>query len=222
MPQKPVKCGIKFYEFCDSHSGYCKNIYSYKGEDDNERNQGGKMGRIVLDLVRGLENANHHCYKDNNYTSPILFILLKHGNVYHWNCQSKSRLPKAALEAVRLTEQGHRAWVTYENFMLELRWKDKMGTFLMSIIHSSPEEIPTPSSNSSDFKHCDGTWKSKKVACPIPVKDYNKHMGGVALCNKMTVLNKSIKQLRWYLQILLMLVMISIHVFILESYAFDH
>ena len=118
--------------------------------------------------------------------------------------------------------------------MLAFRWKDK-DIFLLSMIHSSPEEIPIPSFDSSDssskderyvhhlFKQCNGAWKSKKVVCPNVVKDYNKHMGGVDLCDQITMLNKPKKQIHWYLRVFLKLVMISIHnTFTPEGYAFDH
>ena len=54
------------------------------------------------------------------------------------------------MKVYKMTEQGHCTWVNYENFMLALQWKDKKVIFLLNTIHSSPEEIPTPNSDSSD------------------------------------------------------------------------
>lgn len=44
-------------------------------------------------------------------------------------------------------------------------------------------------------------------------------MGGVDICDQMTILNKSKKQKRWYLRIFLKIVLLSIHnSYILEGH----
>ena len=98
--------------------------------------------------------------------------------------------PKHELEAVHLTTRGHFTWLKHDDSMLALRWKDRKDIFLLSTIHSSPSEIPDCDSDSSSdasdedhryvqrrFKQSNGTWKTKKLACPQVVKGYNKYMG---------------------------------------------
>ena len=54
MPDKPIKFGVKFFQLCDSKTGYCKNFSIYAGKDDREAGNIGKTGNIVMDLVADL------------------------------------------------------------------------------------------------------------------------------------------------------------------------
>lgn len=77
MPDKPVEFGVKFFTLCESKTGYCKNIIIYAGKDDRDAGRLGKMGQIVMELVKDLYGTGHHLYMDNFYTSPVLFNLLR-------------------------------------------------------------------------------------------------------------------------------------------------
>ena len=71
MPDKSFKFEVKFFQLCDSKTGYCKNFSSYAGKDNREAGNIGKTGKIVMDLEVDLHNTNHHLFVDNFYTSQI-------------------------------------------------------------------------------------------------------------------------------------------------------
>ena len=150
-------------------------------------------------------------------------------------CRNRKGFPLQQLKAVQLSRRGQVAWLTH-NSLTALRWKDKKDIFLLSSIHTQPEvpewvEDPVTDDDSGERPpdvvlrrvRENGVWRSKRFYQPEIVKDYNSFMGGVDLCDQMTRVNKSKKQVRWYLRVFLKLLMLSIHnSYVLESFKIDH
>lgn len=236
MPDKPIKFGVKFFQLCDSKTGYCKNFSIYAGKDDREAGNIGKTGKIVMDLVADLHNTNHHLYVDNFYTSPILFLLLRtRGIIAAGTARPRKGYPHEQLKRAVLRKRGEVAWLTAkEQGMTALRWKDKKDVYFLTTIHSPPvvpdwveddnsgaesEEVRNESDVVCRRVKQRGRWVTKKIYRPGIVKSYNNFMGGVDLSDQMTAVNKSKKQKRWYLRIFLKMVLLSIYnAYILEGF----
>lgn len=205
MPDKPVKYGKKF------------DVYVVSDEV-NVRNLGkaGKAGKAFLNLLKGLENT-HHVYLDNFYTSPILFLAMKNIGLYSCGTVGNHKgFPMNELKAVQTKQRSEIAWLSWNGYMLALKWKDRKQIFTQSTIHSSPVPRPAPrvhdNEDGSDEEDDDGDgtvtrrvkeggqWRQLTISCPQLLKDYNKLMGGVDLHDQMTSENKSQKQMRWFMR----------------------
>ena len=81
MPKKPKTFGVKLWAICETSSGYCLKFQIYKGKEKDTVEKGlGK--RVVLDLMQGYFQKQHHLYVDNFYTSPQLFNRLEGKQTY--------------------------------------------------------------------------------------------------------------------------------------------
>ena len=225
MPDKPVKYGIKLFMLCDSTNGYCKKFDVYVGSDERNAGNLGKTGKTVLNLLQGLENTHHRVYMDNFYTSPILFLAMKNITLYGCgtvrNCKG---FPMNELKAVQTRQRGDIAWLSWNGSMLALKWKDRKEISALSTIHSSPVPRPAPrvrdNEDGDDEEGDDATvtrrvkeraqWRQVTISCPHLIKDYNKFMGGVDLHDQMTSVNKSKKQIRWYMRMFAKLLQICV------------
>jgi len=120
MPGKPVKFGVKFFTLCESKTGYCKNII-YAGKDDRDAGRLGKMGQIVMELVKDLYGTGHHLYMDNFSTNPVLSNLLRvRGILAAGTARPRQGYPSNDLKSVQLQRRGQVAWLTWEE-MIALR-----------------------------------------------------------------------------------------------------
>lgn len=69
IPSKPGKYGIKLWACCDSNTSYVYNIQVYTGKGANEGREINQGQRVVLDMVKGLENSGRNITCDNFFTS---------------------------------------------------------------------------------------------------------------------------------------------------------
>ena len=75
IPAKRKRFGIKFYELCESSTGYIWNYFIYAGTDTQylEKYMDKPVSaRIVLSLVDPLLEMGYRLYTDNFHTSPTL------------------------------------------------------------------------------------------------------------------------------------------------------
>ena len=71
--KKPKKIGVKLWALCEGTSGYCLCFQLYKGNPDTGQEHG-LAYCVIMDLMDGYTNKNHHLYVDNFYTSPKLLL----------------------------------------------------------------------------------------------------------------------------------------------------
>ena len=76
MPKKPKKFGVKLWALCEAASGYCLCFQQYKGKSDTGKEHG-LTYRVVMDLMDGYTNKEHHLYFDIFYTSQSYFLIWK-------------------------------------------------------------------------------------------------------------------------------------------------
>ena len=76
MPKNPKKFGVKLWALCEAASGYCLCFQQYKGKSDTGKEHG-LTYRVVMDLMDGYTNKEHHLYLDIFYTSQSYFLIWK-------------------------------------------------------------------------------------------------------------------------------------------------
>ena len=110
IKNNPIKWGIKAFVLSDAGSGYVykMQVYTGKGMETSEP-EVGLCSRVVLDLVRGLENKGLNLYTDNYYTSPELYFeLYKRGiNACGTVQVNRHGFPK---DIVRKSKAGKERW----------------------------------------------------------------------------------------------------------------
>ena len=117
--------------------------------------------------------------------------------------------------------------------MLAVKWKDGKEIYTLSTLHSSPVQQPAvrasdsedDEDNSGDDRIVNrrvrqgGQWRQVRIRCPLLVKDYNKFMGGIDLHDQMTCVNKSKRQMRWYMRMFIKLILTCIYnAFVIERH----
>lgn len=132
-PSKPYKFGIELFTLCDSITFYCYDFIVY-----DKVAQVGLHSNVVVELCKDLPIGQ--CYDlilDRGFTSPALLQQLKvmghmaTGTVMrNWKFLPKS---KDGFELEDNAIQGdHVAFVSDENQMIALQWKDKKTVHFLS------------------------------------------------------------------------------------------
>jgi hypothetical protein len=94
LKDKPTKWGIKIWVLRDARAGIVYRMLVYSGKD--EVAEKGQSNRVVLTLLKGLENQGIKVYTDNFYTSADLLCHLHDQKIYGCGNARVSRrgLPK--------------------------------------------------------------------------------------------------------------------------------
>ena len=132
---KPVKLGFKVFVLSDAISGYVYNWRFYTGKENNAR-VSNLAHNIVLSLVQGLENRNHHLYFDSYYSSiPIV----KELGIKGFGCtgminQRKRLIPEAIKNPTQELQDGETISRRLGNTVLLLH-KDRKEIRVITSIH---------------------------------------------------------------------------------------
>ena len=174
MPNKRKRFGIKFYELCESTTGYVWNSFIYTGKDtvyNSAYNEMPVTSRIVFTLIDALLDKGYCLYTDNFYTSPTLGDALneRQTDIVGTVRQNRKGLPESVTNK---TLQNGEFVASYRKKLMVLKWKDRKDVTLLSSIHSSATETTT-------------SKYGKVLVKPKVVNDYNKHMGGVDLSDSL-------------------------------------
>ncbi|GFR80383.1 PiggyBac transposable element-derived protein 4 [Elysia marginata] len=162
MKDKPTKWGIKFYELCESSSGY---VWSFKIMS-GEVNVSNKPFDVVHRLIHPLLNSGHCLYVDNYYCNPALCGSLAANNTMVVGTVHANRvgLPKEFMQRSLVT--GEMDYLRL-NQVTVIRWKDKREVNVLTTKHL-PEMA----------EHRTRTGVKQK---PTAVIDYTANMCGVDL-----------------------------------------
>lgn len=182
-PRKPNKFQMKFYEVCDSRTGYvyCFEIYTGKGSgnQDNVDTIDPTATSITQLVVRLLAKGNlldvgHHLYMDNYYTSPELLEELHFRDTYACGTVRKGRkgLPLAVTNA-DLKKTGQVVFRRSDKGLLALRWRDKRVVYMLSTIHDATEQVVKVDHQ--------GVERVK----PTAVQEYTQYMQGVDMNDQL-------------------------------------
>ena len=200
LPKKPHKWGIKVWARC-GNSGivYDFEVYTGKQEEDKEF---GKVGAVVNRLVQHLpKNLGHKVYFDNLFTSINLVKHLKAEGIWALGTIRSSRLAGAdkLLKSKKVLVAAGRGSIEYRvnansNIAL-VRWLDNGLVQLVSSFVGIGNGNPVKRWSAKEKKKID-------VPCPQIVHEYNKHMGGVDLCDMLMALYRiKLRTRKWYTHI---------------------
>ena len=171
MPKKPRKFGVKLWALCETTSGYCLCFQLYKGKSDTGQEHG-LAYRVVMDLMDGYTNNNHHLYVDNFYTSPKLLLDLEAKSTF---CCGTVRIDHGQFsQQFKTAKLQHGESILLKNGnMATVHWFDKPDVFAMSAIHETGNVEVTRRRDEQSFQK------------PVIINEYNKFMGGVDQCDQL-------------------------------------
>ncbi|XP_039659942.1 piggyBac transposable element-derived protein 4-like [Perca fluviatilis] len=197
MKAKPIKWGFKLFVLADSSNGYTVDFTVYTGKSQFVSGVG-----LAYDSVMSLMNKEYlgsgfHLYVDNFYTSPKLFKDLFNLNVGACGTYRGNRkdVPHTELNVLKKNApRGSIRWIR-EGPLVFVKWMDTREVSICSTIH------PAFSGNTVKrrVKTRGGDWTTKCFPCPTPIRDYNKHMGGVDMSDQLIqYYSVHHKSMRWY------------------------
>ena len=171
MRDKPTKWGIKVWVLADATNGYVSRLQIYTGRT-NSVSAKGLSSRVVLELIRGLEDRHYTLYMDNFYSSPMLFLLLYEMEVNAVGTVRSTRkfFPKS-IEKPKSSPSGTMEYRS-KGPILAYVWVDNRPVYTLTTDHRvvSGTEI-------ARRRKADG--QKEDVPCPPCLPDYQQHMRGV-------------------------------------------
>ncbi|GFN97637.1 PiggyBac transposable element-derived protein 4 [Plakobranchus ocellatus] len=200
MKDKPMKWGIKFYELCESSSGYVWSFEIMHGDT----NLSNKPFDVVHRLIDPLLNKGHCLYVDNYYCNPALCDSLSANNTMVVGTVRANRigLPRDFMNKPLATgEMDFRR----QNQVSVIRWKDKREVNILTTKHL-PEMV----------EHRTRTDVKMK---PTAVIDYSANMCGVDLNDQLIAYNPMHrKTIKWWKKLAFhMLSLTLVQAFILHN-----
>ena len=176
IPAKRKRFGIKFFELCESDTGYIWNFCIYTGKDTLFMEKYKDLpvsSRIVMSLMDPLLGKGYCLYTDNFYTSPTLADMLVDNETDTVGTVRLNRKDVPAFIKQAKIKGGERV-AAFRNKSVVLKWKDKRDVCVLSTLHDDSME---------NVKSKRGHEKCK----PKAVANYNSHMGGVDLADNLMV-----------------------------------
>ena len=165
IPSKKKRFGIKFFDLCESATGYIWNFVVYTGGDSKYNEQYRELpiaAQIVCTLCNPLFGKGYCLYTDNFYMSPSLADILVSKQTdfvgtLRLNCRDvPQKVKEAKLNKTEIV-------VAFKNKTMVLKWKDKRDVTVLSTIHDN------------------SMVKTVSTEKPKIIVDYNANMGGVDL-----------------------------------------
>ena len=176
IPAKRKRFGMKFFELCESSTGYIWNFFVYAGSDTSYLEKYMHLPittRIVLSLMDPLLGKGYCLYTDNFYTSPTLADMLVDCNTDTIGTVKVARKDVPAKIKDAKLKKGE-VVAAYRKKSMVLKWKDKKDVCVLSTLHD-------------DSMMQVKSRRGKEVNKPKAVASYNSHMGGVDLSDNLMV-----------------------------------
>ncbi|XP_025407636.1 piggyBac transposable element-derived protein 2-like isoform X2 [Sipha flava] len=207
LPDKPHKWGFKLFILTDTQ-GYAYRFEIYSGQENNPifrkttEPDFGASSNVVIRLTRNVPvNSNHKIYFDNYYTAIPMMEYLYNKNIYSLGTVRLNRLPNCPLPDKNQEKKMKRGdsieYITsYKSAPISaVTWKDNKAVKLVSTYCG---EIPK-----SEMTRFDRIKKSNIIIdCPMLIKEYNKHMGGVDLLDSHIGRYKiRFRSHKWYMRL---------------------
>lgn len=196
---KPHRWGFKVFARAGM-SGLVYDFMVYTGKAMKLPGNLGVAGNVVMKLVENLsENKNFKLYFDNWFTSVDLVCLLKQQSIWSVATIRSNRLKGCVLRSDKEMKQQGRGSIDY-------RCEETEGVSVVKWFDSKAVHLASTFCSVDPKDHCNRWSASEKkrieVERPHIVKEYNKHMGGVDLCDMMLELYRTdIRSKKWYMRI---------------------
>ena len=185
-PNKPAKRGFKVFVLADAVSGYLSDFMVYI----RRQKEAGLTQRVVETLTEPIYDRNHIIFVDKFYTSVSLALSLYKRETFicgsfntgrhNWPTDLKvSKTKKKKEDKVRCLNRGeYLTRQTKDGKMVATVWKDKKHVYNLNTYY---DPFPNQREDKVKRRHRDeeGKWKNMEFACPRPIVEFNKYMGGV-------------------------------------------
>lgn len=200
LPKKRARFGIKFYQLCESQSGYIWNSIIYTGKDMplwKESSKYKSTTNIVMTLMEDLLDQGYCVTLDNFYTSPELAeILLTHRtDVYGTMRVNRVGIPPEIKCAI--LKKNH-IMGFQKGKMCVFKYMDKKPICMLTTVHTIEMiEQNKKRKRNNEEAHIIVNRKPKAIA------DYNITMGGVDKADQCLSYYPTVRnqQKKYYLKI---------------------
>ena len=182
VPNKPNPLGLKKFVLAGS-SGLVYDFVIYQGKTTfvPELQAKGLSSAAVLHLCQDLSEGSY-LFFDRYFTSISLLEKLSEKRINATGTLMKNRLeglPAKTDRELKRTGRGTSFTFTREDRVVAVtQWYDNKPIFLASSCYGKEPELPVSRYNKSERKYID-------IPSPLVVRQYNKNMGGVDLCDRM-------------------------------------
>ena len=172
IKRKKHKCGVKFYELCESDWLILRS-FIYSGLPYPDTHDLGQTGAIVLKLIEDFLGRGYSVFANIFYNSVKLAKHLSKQKAY-------------ICGTLRGDRKGNSKDILKNNLKKKKsKWKDKRNVLTISNKHSV-EMVPVPNK------------RGKLTIKPNIVSDYNDSMSGVDRFNQMLSYNQGLRKcIRW-------------------------
>lgn len=195
LKDKPNPWGIKFYQLCESGSGYTFRFEIYAA-DINVSN---KPTDVVLRLIDPLLDKGYHVFTDNYYTCPALYEALIKRQTSCTGTVRSNRLGMPRDLAVEKLKTGEISF-RRKGGLSAVKWSDKRDVMILTSAYDPSETVTTTSRNYPGSKN--------KPACVV---GYTKNMCGVDQSDQlMSYLPLQRRTMKWSKKVFVHLLTLSI------------
>ncbi|XP_015111779.1 piggyBac transposable element-derived protein 4-like [Diachasma alloeum] len=139
LPLKSAKFGVKWYQLCESTTGYLWNFVMYLGKDTDMEcapctRDTPKTSAIVLKLMEPLLGQGYTLWMDNFYNSPALAFFLKSHEI---DCVGTLRLNRKNVPVVVKEKKIKKGEIVAQHCdaVTVMRWSDKKMVSMISTYH---------------------------------------------------------------------------------------
>ena len=207
LPAKRSRFGIKFFQLCESKSGFTYKFMIYPGRlapvQDIMNQMPNVEGATSTDklssyMLEPLLGCGYHLYVDNWYSSLRLFRYLQSQNTAACGTIRRNRLPQ---EVSHLAVGTGESKSLRNDDLLVVKYRPKVNKYvhMLTTIHNEQ----TRQVNVRGRHHT-------RVQKPVCVIDYNSYMGGVDKVDQfLQPYNATRKTLKWYRKVALHLMQIA-------------
>ena len=166
MKDKPIKSGFKFYELCESRSGYVYRLEMFCGQPGLSN----KPYDVVMRLMEPLLNKAYHLYIDNYYCEPCLCATLAAKKTMVCGTVRKNRHQMPRDLCNQPLDRGQMDY-RRRGSVVAVKWRDKKDVFMLSTMHKP------------QLQHTRGRYEEKDK--PEAVIHYIQNMAGVDQSDRM-------------------------------------
>uniref|UniRef100_A0A3P9JJR6 PiggyBac transposable element-derived protein domain-containing protein n=1 Tax=Oryzias latipes TaxID=8090 RepID=A0A3P9JJR6_ORYLA len=213
IKSKPDKWGFKLFARA-SEDGFIHDMVLYQGKTTLEAHdvplkpeqEGlGATSQIVSVLVSTMSfPTTTAIYADNFFTSLELVRYLRDHNCRYTGTARENRIGKPLLRTIKEMVPRGCDYVTSDDGILAVRWKDnKTVTLLSTDMGVGPM--------STVIRYCSETKKREPVSYPAVIRSYNANMGGIDKSDMLVHLYRTpMKSKRWYLRLFAYIIDVSL------------